>query len=146
MIVTPGPRPSHPEPPTVADLAVHGPAACLAALREQFDGAHKRWPQYRGWTDGTSLGVVRHRLGGSGTFVRAEAGDLALVKRDRSRAGVLPGLHPFDVAYMPRVGWNVGIGPGDVEDIPVVGAMVAARYPRAAEQGTEPPGLEPGQP
>lgn len=118
VIVKPGPRPSHPEPPTVADLAVHGPAACLAALREEFVGANKRWPQYRDWTDGTSLGVVRHRIGGGSTFVRAEPGDLVLVKRDGGRAGILVGLHRSDVAYMPRVGWNVSIGLGEVEDIP----------------------------
>jgi hypothetical protein len=118
VIAAPGPRPSHPEPPTVADLAAYGPDACLAVLREEFADAHKRWPQYRDWADGTSLGVVRHRIGGGSTFVRAEAGDLVLVKRDRRRAGVLAGVRPSDVAYMPRVGWNVSISQGDVEDIP----------------------------
>jgi hypothetical protein len=108
--------PSHPEPPAAADLAVYGHAACLAALREEFEGLHRRWPQYRGWTEGTCLGVVRYRIGGGSTFVRAEPGDLVLVKRE-SRAGLVSGLHWSDVAYVPRAGWNVGIGPGAVEDI-----------------------------
>lgn len=118
MIVTPGPRPSHPEPPTVADLSAHGPEECLAALREEFTEAHKRWPQYRGWTDGTTLGVVRSRIGGDSTYVRAEAGDLVLVKRDRGRPGVLADLYLAGTAYVPRIGGNVGIGLCDVEDVP----------------------------
>lgn len=104
-----GPAPSDPEPPTTDDLAEHGPAACLAALREEFDAHHKRWDQYRGWTGGTVLGVVRQRIGGGGTFVRAEPGDLVLVKRGpRPRLAV--SAAGDDTAYVPRVGWNVGLG------------------------------------
>jgi hypothetical protein len=112
-------KPSVTDPPTIADLEEHGSAACLAALREEFTEHHKRWDQYRGWTDSTTLGVVTHRLGGDGTFVRAEAGDLVLVKRGRCRPWALSGLYPDDVAYMPRVGWNVSIAFGGVRDAPV---------------------------
>lgn len=110
-----GPRPSHPEVPTLADLAEYGPAACLAALREEFTEHHKRWDQYRGWTEGTTLGIVRQRLGGGSTFVRAEAGDLVLVKRDRGRAWI--GCARNDTAYVPRVGWKCSIAYADVEDV-----------------------------
>src|SRR6185437_9234150 len=109
-------KPSVPQPPTTADLDEHGPAACLAALREEFAEAHKRWDQYAGWIEGTTLGVVRYRHGGDGTFVRAEAGDLVLVKR-APRPWYTSGLHANDVAYMPRIGWNVGIMLGGVDDV-----------------------------
>lgn len=112
-------KPSVSEPPTLADLAEYGPAACLDALREEFTEAHKQWDQYRGWTDGTVLGVVACQIGGGNSYTQAEAGDLVLVKRDRWRGGVLVGLDPDDVAYMPRVGWNVSITYADVRDIPV---------------------------
>jgi hypothetical protein len=111
-------KPSDPNPPTVADLATHGPAACLEALREEFRGAHKRYDQYRDWTDGTVLGVAEQRIGGDGTFVRAEAGDLVLVKRDRNRGGWYAGLTCDDTAYVPRVGWNVSIAYASVRDVP----------------------------
>lgn len=110
-------QPFIPEPPTVADLAEHGSSACLAALREEFDELHKRWDQYRGWTEGTTLGVVTCRFGGDGTFVRAEPGDLVLVKRDPYRA--LIGCRPRDSAYMPRVAFNVSIAFGGVADVPI---------------------------
>lgn len=110
-------QPSVPEPPKVADLAEHGPLACLAALREEFHELHKPWDQYRGWIEGTALGVVTCRLGGDGTFVRAEPGDLVLVKRDPYRA--LIGCRPRDSAYMPRVAFNVSIAFGGVEDVPI---------------------------
>jgi hypothetical protein len=110
-------RPSHPEPPTVADLEKHGPAVCLAVLREEFTEHHKRFDQYRGWTEGTVLGVACQQIGGHGTFVRAEAGDLLLVKRDRHRPWA--GCRPDDVAYAPRIGWNVAIFYSRVEDVPI---------------------------
>lgn len=110
------PKPSVDEPPTVADLAEHGPTASLAALREEFTEAHKRYPQYRGWTDGTSLGVARQQIGGHGTFTRAEAGDLVLVKRDRWRPWI--GCASHDVAWVPRVGWIVSIAYAQVDDLP----------------------------
>jgi hypothetical protein len=109
------PKPSVDDPPTVADLAEHGPAACLAALREEFTGAHARYPQYAGWTAGTVLGVTRHPIGGHGTFTRAETGDLVLVKRDHCRPWV--GCTPSDVAYVPRVGWIVSIAYCHVDDV-----------------------------
>src|SRR6185437_11716876 len=108
-------KPSVPQPPTTADLDEHGPAACLAALREEFAEAHKRWDQYAGWTEGTVLGVATQRIGGHGTFVRAEAGDLLLVKRDRYLPWI--GCRPDDVAYVPRVGWNVSISMCSVKDV-----------------------------
>ena len=77
--------------------------------------AHKRFDQYAGWTEGTVLGVATRRIGGHGTFVRAEAGDLLLVKRDRYRPWI--GCTPQDVAYAPRVGWNVSIGMCGVKDV-----------------------------
>ena len=110
------PKPSADDPPTVADLAEHGPAACLAALAEEFTEAHKRYPQYRGWTDGTTLGVARHMIGGHGTFTRAEAGDLVLVKRVKFRPWI--GCTPHDVAYVPRVGWIVSIAYTQVDEPP----------------------------
>lgn len=110
------PRPSVDDPPTVADLAEHGPAASLAALREEFTEAHKRYQQYRGWTDGTTLGVARHMIGGHGTFIRAEAGDLLLIKRDRWRPWI--GCTPNDVAYVPRVGWIVSLNYTQVDELP----------------------------
>jgi hypothetical protein len=110
------PKPSVDVPPTMADLAEHGPAACLAALREEFTSAHARYPQYRGWTEGTTLGVARQQIGGHGTFTRAEAGDLVLVKRDRWRPWI--GCASHDVAYVPRVGWNVSIAYTQVDDLP----------------------------
>ena len=108
-------KPSVPQPPTTADLDEHGPAACLAVLREEFTEAHKRYDQYAGWTEDTTLGVVAHRIGGHGTFVRAEPGDLVLVKRDRYRPWI--GCRPDDLAYAPRVGWNVSIAFADVKDV-----------------------------
>lgn len=101
-------KPSHPEPPTVTNLEVHGAAGCLAALREEFTWHHSPWRQYRGWADSTALGVVRSRIGGGHTFVRAEPGDLVLVRRE----------HGTRVAYVPRVGWNVCIDSCNVEEVP----------------------------
>ena len=112
------PRPSVADPPTVVDLAEHGAAVCLAALREEFTEHHKRWDTYRGWTEGTTLGIVMRRIGGDGTFVRAEPMDLVLVKRGRYRGWALSGLHSDDVAYCPRVGWNVSIAYCVVEEVP----------------------------
>jgi hypothetical protein len=102
-------KPSDPQPPTVTDLLVYGPDVCLAALREEFAEHHKRWGQYAGWTENTTLGIVARRIGGGETFVRAEPGDLVLIKRGRYRGWALSGLHSDDVAYCPRVGWNVSI-------------------------------------
>jgi len=108
-------KPSVAEPPTITDLAEHGPDACLAALREEFEEHNKPYDQYRGWTADTTLGLVMRRIGGGGTFVRAEAGDLVLIKRGRYRPWA--GGHSDDVAYTPRVGWNVSIAYAHVQEV-----------------------------
>lgn len=102
--------------PDVDDLAEYGAAACLAALREEFAESVKQYPQYRSWTEGTTLGVARQRIGDEG-FVRAEPGDLLLVKRDRS---TWPGMTRNDRAYVPRLagGWVILLGYAFVDDIP----------------------------
>lgn len=121
----PGPRPSDPEPPGAADLVEHGPAACLAALREEFREKTRGLPQYAGWTEGTVLGIAGIRVegttGGSRTRVLAEEGDLLLVKReDRARSRFLAGIPPEDEAYVPREGAVISLAAGSgVRDIPV---------------------------
>lgn len=90
---------------TVADVDRDGYDQVLAELRGQFQDAHAPYPQYRGWTDGTVLAEVTARQGGVGTFVRAEAGDVVLMKPDRH---LRPFLTPDHTFYVPRVGWNCG--------------------------------------
>lgn len=90
---------------TVDDLADRGYGAILDELRLQFRRTHAQWSQYQGWTDGTVLAQVTLTQGGFGTFVRAEVGDVVLMKPD-PHPNLLAGLTPDHTFYVPRVGWN----------------------------------------
>jgi len=93
------PPPPRPQPRvlTAADL-VDGAGAALAALRADCAAYHACWPQYAGWADDTALGIVTRRIGGGRTYVRAEVGDLVLIKPPA------PPAEPGDItAWCPRV-------------------------------------------
>jgi len=75
----------------------------------EFISAHEAYPQYDGWLDGHRWEVrrVTRTIGGHGTFVRAEVGDLVLV-RYHNYTGYISTLTPnYDSVYCPRVGWVV---------------------------------------
>jgi hypothetical protein len=85
--------------PTTADEVVAG-----------FNAAHATYPQYEGWLEGVRWEVRRvvRPIGGpgTGTFVRAEVGDLVLVRYADYR-GYLTSIPNYDSIWCPRVGWVV---------------------------------------
>ncbi len=90
---------------TTDDVAERGSEAVLEELRAQFQAAHAEHRQYDGWTDGTVLAEVTLTQGGFNTFVRAEVGDVVLMKPDPYPYG-WAGCTPNHTFYVPRVGWN----------------------------------------
>lgn len=93
--------------PTTADEVI-------AAFRD----VHATHPQYDGWIDDrTEVRRVVRTIGGHGTFVRAEIGDLVLVRRAEFR-GYLTTIPNYDSIFCPRVGWIVA-GRADWETEPV---------------------------
>lgn len=72
-----------------------------------FLDVHAAYPQYDGWLDGpTEVRRVTRTIGGHGTFVRAEVGDLVLVRWAEPR-GYLTTIPVYDELFCPRVGWIV---------------------------------------
>ena len=73
-----------------------------------FTNVHAEHPQYDDWFDGYRWEVrrVSRTIGGGNTFVRAEVGDLVLVRFAESR-GYLTSIPNYDSIYCPRVGWIV---------------------------------------
>lgn len=74
-----------------------------------WDRTHGEWRQYDYWKDPNSSRVevrrVTRPIGGGHTFVRAEVGDLVLV---RWETPTMTHLMPHkDKVYCPRVGWVV---------------------------------------
>ena len=107
--------------PSVADLAVHGPAVMLTALRAEFDAEHAGQPEYSDWADGTVLAVTGKRITDVHDSVLAEPGDLILVHRDPCRENVAT-IPAHDVAWMPRAYVLARLIHGDAEDV-ITGAM-----------------------
>jgi hypothetical protein len=84
-----------------------------------FIAAHAAYPQYADWFDGHTWEVrrVTRTIGGMGTFVRAEIGDLVIVRYANAR-GFLTSIPNYDSIYCPRVGWVVA-GSGDFHTEPL---------------------------
>lgn len=79
-------------------------------MREMGD-----YPQYENWLDGTEVAVITQTVGGRGTFVRAEVGDVVLLKPEV--ASLCGTTRASDVAWCPRVGWNVSIHAYDTRSL-----------------------------
>lgn len=92
-----------------------------AAVVNEFVASHAQYPQYADWFDGYRWEVrrVTRTIGGNGTFVRAEVGDLVIVRYAPYR-GYLTTIPNYDSIYCPRVGWIVA-GDGDWHTEPVSG-------------------------
>lgn len=80
------------------------PRAVIDAWLDHVDP----YPQYHGWLTEKAWDIrpVKERIGGNGTFVRAEPGDLVLVFPAEPR-GYLMSFPEYDTAFVPRVGWNI---------------------------------------
>ena len=83
------------------------PATADEVIDAFFD-AHAAYPQYEGWLEQgpTEVRRVTRTIGGDGTFVRAEIGDLVLVRWAEPR-GYLTTIPNYDSIFCPRVGWIV---------------------------------------
>jgi hypothetical protein len=86
------------------------------------------YPQYHGWltTKRWDVRRLKQRIGGDGTFVRGEVGDLVLVFPKEHR-GWLTSWPEYDTVYVPRVEWNVAIPAAAYADEPIyIGRREAA--------------------
>jgi hypothetical protein len=98
------PEPSDPGFGTRADIRGLTAAEALFYMREDFAGAHKRFPQYRGWELEAGLGIMRRPVLFRGRR-RAEKNDLVLVS----------GSGEFLKVYVPRIGHHCMIAASDIE-------------------------------
>lgn len=109
------PSPAELHIPTKDDLREYGAAESFAAFCQEFEALHARHEQYRGWTDGAFLAVVRRQIR-SQWSVLAEPGDLVLAKQSTYGAGEVS-------AYAPRTGHNLGLNRRDVHTVYAVATI-----------------------